>query len=51
MMKTTLSIAPRAKAEILALALSYIRKFDGKTQTIKNGGNAMTEPALALVMA
>ena len=51
MMKTTLSITPRDKAEILARALPFIRKFDGKTPTIKYGGNAMTDPALALVMA
>ena len=40
------SIAPRAKAEILAQALPYIRKFHGKTMVIKYGGNAMTDPAL-----
>lgn len=51
MMKTSLSITPRDKAEILAQALAFIRKFDGKTPTIKYGGNAMTDPALALVMA
>jgi hypothetical protein len=51
MMKTSQSITPRDKAEILARALSFIRKFDGKTPTIKYGGNAMTDPALALVMA
>ncbi|HEY9026119.1 MAG TPA: acetylglutamate kinase [Burkholderiaceae bacterium] len=39
-------IAPREKAEILAQALPYIRKFHGKTIIIKYGGNAMTEPAL-----
>src|SRR3982751_669855 len=39
-------IAPRDKAEILAQALPYIRKFHGKTIIIKYGGNAMTEPAL-----
>ena len=39
-------IAPRDKAEILALALPYIRKFHGKTMVIKYGGNAMTDPAL-----
>ena len=38
------SIAPRAKAEILAQALPYIRKFHGKTMVIKYGGNAMTDP-------
>ncbi|MFZ2298118.1 MAG: acetylglutamate kinase [Aquabacterium sp.] len=39
-------IAPRDKAEILAQALPYIRKFHGKTIVIKYGGNAMTDPAL-----
>ncbi len=40
------SISPRDKAEILAQALPYIRKFHGKTIVIKYGGNAMTDPAL-----
>jgi len=39
-------ILPRDKAEILAQALPYIRKFHGKTMVIKYGGNAMTDPAL-----
>ena len=39
-------IASRDKAEILAQALPYIRKFHGKTMVIKYGGNAMTDPAL-----
>lgn len=39
-------IAPREKAEILAEALPYIRKFHGKTLVIKYGGNAMTDPGL-----
>jgi acetylglutamate kinase len=39
-------ISPRDKAEILAQALPYIRKFHGKTMVIKYGGNAMTDPAL-----
>ena len=39
-------ITPREKAEILAQALPYIRKFHGKTLVIKYGGNAMTDPAL-----
>jgi acetylglutamate kinase len=34
------------KAEILARALPYIRKFHGKTLVIKYGGNAMTDPQL-----
>ncbi len=45
-MTDTLNIAPRDKAEILAQALPYIRKFHGKTIVIKYGGNAMTDPAL-----
>ena len=40
------TIAPRDKAEILAQALPYIRKFHGKTIVIKYGGNAMTDPQL-----
>ena len=40
-------ISPRDKAEILAQALPYIRKFHGKTIVIKYGGNAMTDPSLA----
>ncbi|ACB32814.1 acetylglutamate kinase [Leptothrix cholodnii SP-6] len=39
-------IAARDKAEILAQALPYIRKYHGKTLVIKYGGNAMTDPAL-----
>ena len=39
-------ITPRDKAEILAQALPYIRKFHGKTMVIKYGGNAMTDPEL-----
>ncbi|MBP8285692.1 MAG: acetylglutamate kinase [Rhodoferax sp.] len=39
-------ISPRDKAEILAQALPYIRKFHGKTMVIKYGGNAMTDPHL-----
>ena len=39
-------IAARDKAEILAQALPYIRKFHGKTLVIKYGGNAMTDPML-----
>ena len=45
-MTEPLNIAPRDKAEILAQALPYIRKFHGKTIVIKYGGNAMTDPAL-----
>ena len=39
-------ITPREKAEILAQALPYIRKYHGKTLVIKYGGNAMTDPSL-----
>lgn len=44
-------ITPHAKAEILAQALPYIRKFHGKTMVIKYGGNAMTDPALQAAFA
>jgi acetylglutamate kinase len=40
-----------AKADILAQALPYIRKFHGKTLVIKYGGNAMTDPALQKAFA
>ncbi len=39
-------IGARDKAEILAQALPYIRRFHGKTIVIKYGGNAMTDPGL-----
>ena len=39
-------IAPQLKAEILAEALPYIRRFHGKTIVIKYGGNAMADPDL-----
>jgi acetylglutamate kinase len=45
-MTDTSHIAARDKAEILAQALPYIRKYHGKTVVIKYGGNAMTDPAL-----
>lgn len=44
-------ITPRDKADILAQALPYIRKFHGKTMVIKYGGNAMTDPALQQAFA
>jgi len=44
-------IPPRDKAEILAQALPYIRKYHGKTMVIKYGGNAMTDPALQAAFA
>jgi len=40
------NVAPHIKAEILAEALPYIRKFHGKTIVVKYGGNAMTEERL-----
>jgi acetylglutamate kinase len=40
------AVAPQIKAEILAEALPYIRKFHGKTIVVKYGGNAMTEERL-----
>lgn len=45
------TIPPHAKADILAQALPYIRKFHGKTMVIKYGGNAMTDPALQRAFA
>ena len=39
------------KAETLARALPYIRKYHGKTMVIKYGGNAMTDPALQAAFA
>ena len=47
----TTPTAPHAKADILAQALPYIRKFHGKTMVIKYGGNAMTDPALQAAFA
>ena len=39
------------RAQVLAQALPYIRKFHGKTLVIKYGGNAMTDPALQAAFA
>jgi len=50
-MTDTHNLAPGDKAEILAQALPYIRKFHGKTMVIKYGGNAMTDPALQRAFA
>jgi acetylglutamate kinase len=44
-------IQPRDKAEVLAQALPYIRKYHGKTMVIKYGGNAMTDPELQAAFA
>jgi acetylglutamate kinase len=44
-----MSVAPATaalKAQILAEALPYIRRFHGKTIVVKYGGNAMTEEPL-----
>jgi len=37
---------PALKAQTLAEALPYIKRFHGKTIVVKYGGNAMTDPAL-----
>jgi len=37
---------PALKAQILAEALPYIKRFHGKTIVVKYGGSAMTEPLL-----
>ena len=47
----TAHIPPRDKAQILAQAMPYIRKFHGKTMVIKYGGNAMTDPELQAAFA
>ncbi len=47
MMNETQNLITAAdKAQILAEALPYIRRFSGSTFVIKYGGNAMTEPHL-----
>lgn len=40
------SLTPAIKADILAEALPYIKRFHGRTMVIKYGGNAMTEERL-----
>ena len=42
----SVSPTPNVKAEVLAEALPYIRRFHGRTIVIKYGGNAMTEERL-----
>ncbi len=42
----TNSVAPALKAEILAEALPYIKRFNKRTIVIKYGGNAMTDERL-----
>ena len=39
-------VSPAVKAEVLAQALPYIKKYHGKKIVIKYGGNAMTEDRL-----
>ncbi|MDR2208453.1 MAG: acetylglutamate kinase [Azoarcus sp.] len=46
MSATSPATAPALKAEILAEALPYIRRFSNKTIVIKYGGNAMTDSRL-----
>ncbi|GAB4218279.1 MAG: acetylglutamate kinase [Rhodoferax sp.] len=50
-MTTTHPISALDKAQILAQALPYIRRFHGKTLVIKYGGNAMTDPVLQQAFA
>jgi len=50
-MTNPLNLSPNDKAEILAQALPYIRRFHGKTVVIKYGGNAMTDLALQAAFA
>jgi len=40
------AISPAQKAQILAEALPYIRRFHGRTIVVKYGGNAMTDERL-----
>ncbi len=47
----TSTLSPADRADILARALPYIRKFHGKTLVIKYGGNAMTDPVLQQAFA
>ncbi len=39
-------LTPTIKAEVLAEALPYIRRFHGRTVVVKYGGNAMTDDRL-----
>ena len=43
---TSQTVTPALKANVLAEALPYIRRFHGKTVVVKYGGNAMTDEAL-----
>src|SRR5690606_13877669 len=40
------AVSAAQKAQILAEALPYIRRFHDRTIVVKYGGNAMTEPKL-----
>src|SRR5258708_28031175 len=40
------ALTPAHKANVLAEALPYIKRFHGKTIVVKYGGNAMTEELL-----
>jgi acetylglutamate kinase len=40
------TLSPTVKAEVLAEALPYIRRFHGRTIVVKYGGNAMTDERL-----
>lgn len=44
-------LQPSDRAEVLAQALPYIRRYHGKTMVIKYGGNAMTDPELQAAFA
>ena len=45
-LKELQDVSPAIKAEVLAQALPYIKKYHGKTIVVKYGGNAMTEDRL-----
>jgi acetylglutamate kinase len=45
-MSDSAPVAPLQKAQILAEALPYIRRFQDRTIVVKYGGNAMTDPKL-----
>ena len=45
------AVSPQIKAQILAEALPYIRKFHGKTIVVKYGGNAMVDDELKQAFA
>ena len=44
-------LRPQEKAEVLAEALPYIRRFWGRVVVVKYGGSAMEDPALAQLFA